>query len=141
METRLRWLATVIIMVVGYGIRELGNMDAYYVDLSGYDGYNDSLYFPHHTNENLTLFNENSSEDRGEIAECGGYWLSSPFGDDDTNIGGVRCGGQVSWFWCTDDDLFPGLRPVVVLNCEVNLEWMSIPTEGKDDEGYFEMKY
>ena len=94
----------------GYYVGTSSNPTSTYIDSSvmkAKDGYNNSLYYPHH-----------ESVSDGEYA-CYYYWLASPSAHDGYNVLGVYCSGRV--YYCYYGYTNMGLRPVVSLNSGIKV--------------------
>ena len=77
------------------------------VNVSKKDGYNNSLYYPHHEMV--------SDGDK----KCYYYWLASPSAYGGNYVLHVRYDGYVNY--STYDYAYVGLRPVVSLNSEIKV--------------------
>ena len=117
----------------GYYVGDKKDCSSTYYNLSSCGGYSDPLYFPHHKNENLNLFDgsDNYSGDSGGNVTCYGYWLASPSAYSSYCVMYVICSGSVYY------SIYYygyGVRPVVSLKSDVKVEWR---TDG--DTGYYEI--
>ena len=94
----------------GYYVGTSSNPTSTYInssEMSAKDGYNNSLYYPHH-----------ESVSDGEYS-CNYYWLASPSAYISDNVLDVNCRGIV-----TDNGYYTtnmGLRPVVSLNSGIKV--------------------
>ena len=75
--------------------------------MSAKDGYNNSLYYPHH--EDISDGNKN----------CYYYWLASPSAYSSNYVLDVHCSGSVNNYGYSNAIM--GLRPVVSLNSEIKV--------------------
>lgn len=96
----------------GYYVGTSSSPSDYYIEpnvMKAKDGYNNSLYYPHH-----------ESVSDGDSNNCFSYWLASPSADDSVKaILSVNCRGYVSRDYY--DWNYIGLRPVVSLNSGIKV--------------------
>ena len=94
----------------GYYVGTSSNPTSTYInssEMSAKDGYNNSLYYPHH-----------ESVSDGEYS-CNYYWLASPSALSSNSVLYVNGNGGVSYYYYYDTLL--GLRPVVSLNSGIKV--------------------
>ena len=78
--------------------------------MSAKDGYNNSLYYPHHAS---------ISDGDGNYDYCDSYWLASPAANSSYNVLNVHCNGYVYSSIYNDTNM--GVRPVVSLNSGIKV--------------------
>ena len=110
----------------GYYVGDNSSCTTYYSDLSSTPGYDDTLYFPHKTYQNLKLF-DTTTPDSGGKASCNGYWLSSPSANGSSSLMVVYFSGNVGDI---SFNSYCGVRPVVCLKSDVKLTETAGSLEG-----------
>lgn len=89
------------------------NGSEYNKDLSSFEGYNDTLYFPHQSKEKPDGTIEYPDVDVDENQYAFGYWLASPSAMGNFHLMRVDCDGYIYSGSYRDDEF--GLRPVVMV--------------------------
>ncbi len=98
----------------GYYVGTSSNPTSTSIDLSAKEGYNNSLYYPHHT--------ETSDGNN----ECLYYLLASPSAYMDRLLSSVSCYGSVNDNYLDYGNFVTVLRPVVSLNSEVTVNAIDV---------------
>ena len=98
----------------GYYVGTSSNPTSTSIDLSAKAGYNNSLYYPHHT--------ETSDGNN----ECLYYLLASPSAYMDRLLSSVSCYGSVNDNYLDYGNFVTVLRPVVSLNSEVTVNAIDV---------------
>lgn len=109
----------------GYFIGDTENCTTTSIYLNETEGYNDSLYFPHHKGTGIDIINHTDS---GDIS-INEYWLSSPAGQNTNNYNVlvVFYTGNIK----PDPPSYTcGFRPIICLNSSVKI----IKNEDKSNE-------
>ena len=121
----------------GYSVKATNGEDENVFYLSDYSGYNDTLYFPHHSFTNLKLFSDSKDFDnRDSGGECSsdGYWIASPSCSDAMYVMVLSCYGMLGsgiYNACGYDDRDEdpnygyGVRPIISLKKDIRVEWVN----------------